>query len=144
MEELRDCPGDARRLLLLCHRGDFEHLYQATSAAAAATAGGWRVDLVFYFDALARLISGRLDDPPSPSGEWTRGIADRLDDLPLPLPSQHLAAARATGRARVFACSASLRLVETESVVDRSGIDEVVGWPTVLDLMTSADQTLYL
>jgi peroxiredoxin family protein len=134
----------SQRLLVLCHHGDFEHLLQATSAAAAATNGGWRVDLVFYFGALARLLTGRLDQVDDAPTDWSQNPADRLDEAPVRPPSVLLEAARATDALRVFACSASLRLLDAEFSQDQSAIDEVVGWPTVLELMSAADRTLYL
>jgi peroxiredoxin family protein len=134
----------SQRLLLLCHHGDFEHLLQATSAAAAAASTGWQVDLVFYFGALARLMTGRLDQIDETPTDWSQSPVDRLDEAPVRPPSALLEAARATGTARVFACSASLRLLDPEFSRDQSAIDEVVGWPTVLELMSAADRTLYL
>jgi peroxiredoxin family protein len=141
-------PAESRRLLVLCHHGDFEHWLQATSAAAAAASAGWRVDLVFYFDALARLLGDDLDQVDSAPRRWSADPARRVEDCEVMPPSALLAAARSAGSTRVFACSASLRLLEgaDEAKEGRAAerVDEVVGWPTVLELIWAADRTLYL
>lgn len=130
-----------KRLLLLCHRGGWEHAYQSASAAATAATMGWRVDVVLYFDALARWIDGRLDE--ADDGEHERvELAEERDVRP---PSALFAAARASGRFRVHACSASLGLIDRDvEAIDGTGIDDVIGWPTTIALIEGSDQSLYL
>lgn len=133
-------------LVLLCHNGGWDRLYQALSAAAAAGAAGRPVTLVFYLGALDRLMQGDLDrvelDPPQPGREAV--LAERAESLRLPLLSALLATARRTGRVKVLACSASMALGGHEVEAHPGAIDEVVGWPTVLRLMDQAAHVLYL
>lgn len=132
----------SRSLLLLCHQGSFQHLLQGFSAAAAATTTGWRVQMVFYFEALEKLLDDRLDEFPSTAEG--RALEDAVETANLRLPSRLLAAARGSGRLRVFACSASLGLLERDAGATAGPVDEVVGWPTVLQLLERADRALYL
>jgi len=136
----------AGRLLLLCHHGGWDRLYQAASAAAAAASMGQRVDMVFFFDALARLAQDRLDDvtlsPPDPEAE--AALVARAEGSGTRPVSELLAAARATGEARLWACSASLALTGVEEAAVRDRVDEVVGWPTVVRMLGEADHALYL
>ena len=139
--------GEPKRLLLLCHDGGWDRLYQAASAAATAASTGWRVDLVFYFDALEKLLDGRLDDFELTSGDASkaRRLEETADELGTRAPSRLLRAARSSGSARVLACSASLALIGRDPAeIDGSIVDEVIGWPTTIALIGAADSTLYL
>jgi peroxiredoxin family protein len=139
--------AESKRLLLLCHDGGWDRLYQAASAAATAASSGWRVDLVFYFDALEKLLDGRLDEFTLSSGDVSkaRRLEETADELGTRSPSQLLRVARAGGNARVLACSASLGLLGRDPAeVDPGIVDEVVGWPTTIALIGAADSTLYL
>lgn len=134
---------DAKRLLLLCHDGGWDRLYQAASAAATATSTGWQVDVVFYFDALRRLLDGTLDE----AGDDARlgALVDAADERGVQPPSALFEAARATGSCRFLACSASLGLIGRDPTdVDAASIDEVIGWPTTLALLEQSDRALYL
>jgi len=131
-------------LLLLCHSGGWDRLYQAFSAAVAATSSGRQVTLVLYFQALERVVDGDLDEirlqPADPRAEAR--LQEAVDRLGTPDLSEMLQTARRSGRCRVLACSASVALTgraETASVVDA-----VVGWPTVLQLLDACGQALYL
>ena len=139
--------NSTRHLLLLVHDGSWDRLYQATSAAATAASTGWRVDLVFYFGALRKLLDGRLDDfdfEQTASGVHD-ALGERAAELGTRPPSGLLAAARGAGSCRVMACSASLGLLGVDPVeVDPAVVDEIIGWPTTLDLVARADHTLYL
>ncbi len=139
--------AESKRLLLLCHDGGWDRLYQAASAAATAASTGWRVDLVFYFDALEKLLDGRLDEFTLSAGDASkaRRLEEAADELGTRSPSRLLRAARAGGNARVLACSASLGLLGRDAAeVDPGIVDEVVGWPTTIALIGAADSTLYL
>ena len=134
------------RLVLLCHHGGWDRLYQAASAAATATSMGQRVDVVFFFAALERLVSGRLDELTCEPRDEAREArlqanAERAGTPPV---SGLFAAARATGEARFWACSASIALTGVGPAAVREHVDEIVGWPTVLRLIGQAQHVLYL
>ena len=140
---------NAERLLLLCHHGGWDHLYQAGSCAATAAALGWRVDVVFYFGALDKLITGRLDEVSLEPRDATREreLAARIDELGTRGPASLFATAREAGSTQFLACSASLALLGHEPSAAHalgSGVDEVIGWPTTLSLLSAADRVLYL
>ena len=135
--------GDAKRLLLLCHDGGWDRLHQAASAAATAASSGWRVDLVFYHEALEKLLDGRLDE--APEGGRLAEVVDRADERGVVGPAALFDAARRTGRCRVLACSASLGMIGCDPAdVDPERVDEIVGWPTTIALLERADHALYL
>lgn len=125
------------RLLLLCERGGFAPLHQATSLAAAALSEGRDVDLVLFHGALGRFLGDSLDDTPQ---ESYRAAIDSGRVRPV---SEVLARAREDGL-RVFACSASVALLGLEPAQVAAQVDETIGWPTILRWMDRADQVLYL
>jgi len=136
--------NDAKRLLLLCHDGGWDRLHQAASAAATAASTGWTVDVVFFYEALERLLDGTLDEARAGDAS-ERVLVDRAEERGVRPPSMVFAAARSTGRCRFMACSASLGLLDRDPTeVDPETIDEVVGWPTTVALLERSDHALYL
>jgi peroxiredoxin family protein len=131
-------------LLLLCHSGGWDRLYQALSAALAATGTGREVTLVLYFQALERILDEDVDavrlSPRDPEAEDR--LQEAVDRLGTPDLSEMLRRVRAGGRCRVLACSASVAL--TGRAEAASVVDAVVGWPTVLQLLDGCGQALYL
>lgn len=135
----------AKRIVLLCHHGGWDRLYQAGSCAATAASMGWRVDVVFYFGALEKLLDGRLDEislEPR-DAERERILSERTDEWGTHGPASLFAAARAAGATQVLACSASLALLDPDAGAAADLVDEVIGWPTTVALMGAADQVLY-
>lgn len=139
----------AQRLLLLCHHGGWDRLYQAASCAATAAATGWQVDVVFYFGALEKLMGGRLDEftlePRDPAREAV--LRERADEVGTRGPQRLFEVARATGLTKLFACSASLALLDAQAGDPERAtevVDAVVGWPTTVSLLAAADRVLYL
>lgn len=132
-------------LLLLCHSGRWDRLYQAFAAAASASAVGQEVILVFYFQALAKLVERRLDEFPSPqaASEGAR-LGERAYETGTTPPSELLAQARRSAKTRVLACSASVKLEGLEQSEVAKLVDEIVGWPTVTSLMSRASHVLYI
>jgi len=132
-------------LLLLCHSGRWDRLYQAFAAAASASAVGQEVVLVFYFQALSKLVEHRLDEfsPPAADAEESE-LAERAFDAGTTPPSELLAQARESDRTRVLACSASVKLEGLEQSEVARLVDEIVGWPTVTSLMSRASNVLYI
>lgn len=98
--------------------------FQISSLAASAAAAGERVDVALFFGALAAWAGGRWDehDPQPPL------TAERLDSLDLPPLSEMLAAGREEGRIRLYACSASMRLLGLDPAAVQASVDAVLGW----------------
>lgn len=111
--------------VLLLQRGAEDVLYEAAAMTAAAVSLGIDVTLIWFDGALEALVSGSLaeeDGDPASAG--------RL-----------LAEARQTGNVRFLACSASVvaRRLEREAL-DRC-VDDIVGWPTAISLIRSAERS---
>jgi len=97
---------------------------------AAAVSLGIDVTLVWFDHALAALAAGRLDGDGSPELPGTFGAAGRL-----------LREAREAGRVRWLACSASALAGAGGIEAARRRVDEVVGWPTAIALIRSAEHS---
>jgi predicted peroxiredoxin len=112
--------------IVLLQRADEDALYEAAAMAASATSLGIAVTLVWFDSALEELVSGRLDERGSHPAS----------------PSELLASARDTGRLRLLACSASAVGARAGVERTREKVDDIVGWPTVVSLMRSANKAI--
>jgi len=111
--------------VLLLQRGEDDVLSEAAAMAAAATSLGIAVTLVWFGGALEALVSGHLDEDAH-DGARAAGL---------------LASARETGLLRSLACSAAAvnRKLGVEKV--RGRVDDIVGWPTAVSLIRSAERS---
>lgn len=115
---------DLADLLILAHGGSWEMRFQISSLAASAAAAGERVDLALFFGALDAWADGRWDalDPAPPL------TAGRLGSLAMPPLTEMLAAGREEGLIRLFACSASVRLLGLDAARVQGRVDAILGW----------------
>jgi len=113
--------------VLLLRRGADDVLYEAAAMTAAAVSLGIDVTLIWFDGALEALVSGRL--------------AHGEEDGDPASPGRLLREARETGNVRFLACSASVvgRRLDRRAL-DRS-VDDIVGWPTAISLIRSAERS---
>lgn len=127
-------------LLVLAHDDAWRSRFQVSSLAASAVAAGQEVAVALFFDALAAWTTGRWDFhepvPPVP--------LDRLEALDLPPLSSLLAAGRDDGRLRLYACSASVRILGLDTARVQERVDAIVGWPTFHRLIRQAERVVTL
>ena len=116
------------RWVVLLQRGSEDVLYEAAAMTAAAVSLGIDVTLVWFDHALAALAAGRLDESEAPGVPGTFGAAGRL-----------LREAREAGGVRFLACSASALAGAGGMEAARRKVDDVVGWPTAIALIRSAE-----
>lgn len=111
-------------LLILAHGGSWEMRFQISSLAASAAAAGERVDVALFFGALDAWTRGRWDeiDPQPPLS------AERLEALGMPPLSEMLAQGREDGLIRLYACSASTRLLGLDTAAVQASVDAILGW----------------
>lgn len=129
------------RLLILAYGGTWEMRYQASALAASAAASGDRVDLCLFFaalDAWARDDGAGWDrlDPAPPIDP------DHLASLGFPPLSAMIAGARATDALRLYACSASARILDLEPPAVQARVDLLCGWQTFSKLIAEADRVV--
>ena len=135
---MRDTPGEDTLAVrpaprptwvLLLQRGSGEVLYEAAAMTAAAVSLGLAVTIVWFDGAFEALASGQLDAEGGSVVPGTAAGAGRL-----------LAEARATGHVRYLACSAALVARSAGKTLARDRVDDVVGWPTAISLIRSAER----
>jgi peroxiredoxin family protein len=114
-------------LMILAHGGGWEMRYQVSSLAASAAAAGEEVEIALFFGALDSWVAGRWDalDPAPPI------VPARLEALGLPPLSSMLSAGRAEGKIRVYACSASCRILGLDMARVQEAVDAILGWQTL-------------
>ncbi len=111
--------------VLLLQRDSEDVLYEAAAMTAAAVSLGIGVTLIWFDAALEALVSGRLSEE-----EANGGNAGRL-----------FREAREAGSVRLLACSASMvnRRIDRERL--SRCVDDIVGWPTAVSLIRSAERS---
>lgn len=127
-------------LLILAHGGSWDMRFQISSLAASAAAAGERVDIALFFGALDAWARGKWDelDPKPPLS------AERLEFLGMPPLSEMLAAGREEGLIRLYACSASTRMLGLETAQVQASVDAILGWQSFSRMIQEAGRVVTL
>jgi peroxiredoxin family protein len=127
-------------LLILAHGGSWDLRFQISSLAASAAAAGERVDVALFFGALDAWARGRWDevDPRPPVR------AERVEALALPPLSEMLAAGREEGTIRLYACSASMRLLGLDTSGVQAVVDAILGWQSFSRMIRESGRVVTL
>jgi peroxiredoxin family protein len=125
-------------LMILAHGGAWETRFQVSSLAASAAAAGEEVEIALFFAALDAWAGGSWDalDPGPPLS------AERLEALGLPPLSTLLAAGREAGSIRIYACSASSRILGLDMARVQEAVDAVLGWQTLSRMTATAGRVV--
>jgi peroxiredoxin family protein len=127
-------------LLILAHGGTWDMRFQISSLAASAAAAGERVDVGLFFAALDAWAGGRWDDlDPAPPLS-----ARRLESLAMPPLSEMLASGREQGAIRLYACSASARLLGLDLAQVQARVDALLGWQSFSRMIREAGSVVTL
>jgi len=127
-------------LLILAHGGTWDMRFQISSLAASVAAAGERVDVALFFGALAAWVEGRWDDlDPQPPLS-----AERLEALDMPPLSQMLQSGREDGLIRVYACSATARLLGLDMARVQASVDAFLGWQSFTRMIRETPRTVTL
>ena len=124
--------------MILAHGGAWEKRFQVSSLAASAAAAGEEVEIALFFGALDSWAGGRWDalDPAPPVS------AERLEALGLPPLSALLAPGRESGSIRIYACSASSRILGLDMARVQAAVDAVLGWQTMSRMTAAAGRVV--
>jgi peroxiredoxin family protein len=127
-------------LLILAHGGSWDMRFQISSLAASAAVAGERVDIALFFAALDAWVRGRWDelDPRPPVS------SERLESLDLPPLSGMLAHGREEGLIRLYACSASARLLGLDVAEVQAKVDALLGWQSFSRMIREAGRVVTL
>lgn len=127
-------------LVILAHGGDWDRRFQASSLAASAAAADKQVALALFFGALDAWVRGGWDklDPAPPVDRR------RLESLALPPLSEMLAPGRERGLVRLYACSASTRILGLDPRQVQKTVDAILGWQSFSRMISDAGQVVTL
>lgn len=127
-------------LLILAHGGSWEMRFQISSLAASAAAGGDRVDVALFFASLDAWVRGRWDeiDPAPPLS------VVRVESCGLPPLTEMLAQGREEGLIRLYACSASTRLLGLDAASVQAAVDVLLGWQSFSRMIREAGRVVTL
>lgn len=127
-------------LLILAHGGSWNMRFQISSLAASAAAVGERVDIALFFGALDAWTRGKWDelDPQPPVS------AERLESLGMPPLSEMLAAGREDRLIRLYACSASARMLGLDTAQVQASVDALLGWQSFSRMIQEAGRVVTL
>lgn len=128
------------QLLILAHGGSWDRRFQVSSLAASVAAGAGRCDVALFFAALDAWARDRWDalDPDPPLA------AEAIEAAGFPLLTSLLAPGRESGAIRLYACSASTRLLGLDPAAVQARVDALAGWPTFARLISEAERTVTL
>lgn len=126
------------RLLILAHGASWDRRYQVSALAASAASAGDQVDVGLFFGALDAWVGNDWDrlDPAPPVD------AGRLATLDFPPLSTLLDSARSSTGVHLYACTASVRILDLDPARVQSRVDVLCGWQTFAKLIAEADRVV--
>jgi len=144
-------------LVIFLHSHGRDRVYQAASLSLAAASLGWSCHIFLFFQALATYLDGSwdtagigdevggVDDASARSKELARRLERGFEDATLLSVYEMLQKARNEGGGvKIYACSASVRVLGLEPEAVRRQVDEIVGLPTMLRIAESARFAWYI
>jgi peroxiredoxin family protein len=144
-------------LAIFLHSHGHDRVYQAVSLSLAAASLGWSCHVFLFFQALATYLDGSWDTiafeegPAGTDGDdaGSKEIARRLErgfeTAAGPSVYDMLEKARGEGGGvKIYACSASVKLLELDPGAVHGKVDEIVGLPTMLRIAESARFAWYI
>ena len=131
---------DSAKLLILAHASTWERRFQICSLASSEAASGNSVDIALFFAALQSWTTGGWDtlDPAPPLQQ------ERVEQQGLPPLSSLLRQGREDGLIRLYACSASVRLLGLDAEETQSRVDAILGWQSFSRMIRRARQVVTL
>ncbi len=131
------------RLCIFLHSGSYDRVYQAVSITNVVLAMGGEVHIFFSYGALKRLIKGKTDELQEEEPfrvelekNINRGTIDSISEM--------LTTAKRFGRVKLYACTASMAVlnIARDELVDL--VDCSMGLVSFLELVKGAQHALYI
>ena len=134
------------RCCLFLHSGSFDRVYHAMAITNVVLARGGEVHILFSYGALQRLVKGRTDDIAvgDPPGSLKMQLERNLEIGVLDSLHEMLQTGKRFGSLRIYACSASLAILNIARGELIDEVDASMGMVGFMDLVREADLTLYI
>ena len=133
--------SESATLAIFLHSGAYDRVHQGLSIAASGAALGRRVDVYFFWWALERLLTDRLDEPDFPDRE---DVALRFESRGLPTLRTLLGHLRASGQVTLAACTGSLAALGRTAADAEGRVDTLLGWTAILARTAGLTDRFYL
>jgi peroxiredoxin family protein len=133
--------SESATLAIFLHSGAYDRLHQGLSIAASGAALGRRVDIYFFWWALERLLTDRLDEPDFPERDE---IAARFEARGLPTLRALLTHLRSTDQVTLVACTGSLAALGFTPADAEKRVDTLLGWTSILTRTAGITDRFYL
>ncbi len=144
-------------LAIFLHSHEHDRVYQAASLALAAASLGWPCHVFLFFQALSTYLDGSWDavavekemaganEGDARSHKLAVELERGFENAALPSVYGMLEKARGEGDGvKIYACSASVRILGLDPGVVRGKVDEIVGLPTMLRIAESSRFAWYI
>jgi len=131
------------RLCIFLHSGSYDRVYQAISITNVVLAMGGEVHIFFSYGAMKRLVKGKTDELQAEEPfrmemekNIKRGTIDSISEM--------LTTAKRFGRVKLYACTASMAVlnIARDELVDL--VDCSMGLVSFLELVKGAQNALYI
>ena len=132
---------ESATLAIFLHSGAYDRLHQGLSIAASGAALGRPVDVYFFWWALERLLTDRLDEPDFPDRE---DVAAHFERRGLPTLRALLASLRGSGQVTLIACTGSLVALGLTPADAEGRVDTLLGWTSILTRTAGLTDRFYL
>ena len=128
-------------LAVFLHSGAYDRVHQGLSIAAAGVALGRRVDVYFFWWALERFLTDRLDDPDFPDRD---DVVSRFEARGLPSLRALLDHLRRSGLVSLVGCTGSLAAIGLTPADAEGKLDTLLGWTAILARTAGVTDRFYL
>jgi len=138
--------AEARKLALIVHSGTLDKLLGALILASTAVALGFEVHLYFTFWGLMMLKKGEMEKAglPATHRHMEEQLREKLKAMNYPTPYEMIRRLKASGRARLYACTPTMEMfgIAREDLIPE--VDTLAGAATFFDVAADAAVTLFI
>lgn len=132
---------ESANLAIFLHSGAYDRLHQGLSIAASGAALGRRVDIYFFWWALERLLTDRLDEPDFPDRD---DVVARFESRGLPTLRTLLDHLRSSDQVTLVGCTGSLAALGLTAGEAEGRVDTLLGWTAILARTAGVTDRFYL
>jgi peroxiredoxin family protein len=133
------------KLSIILASEKLDKVYPALNIALVASISGWDVDIFFTFWGLLLLKKGYESSGVSTDyREYQDKLIKAVTDGLLPSWKDIIEKAKCTGKVRIYACSATMDLLDIRKEDLKDFVDGVVGASYFLGRIKESDATLFI
>ena len=135
-----------KRLAMIVFSGTLDRLYCAFILGSTAVAMDMEVHFYFTFWGLNKLVKGEMEKAGLPADykDLEEPMKKKLEEMKYPTPYEMLKNIKASGLAKIYACSPTMEMfgIKKENFIPE--VDQIAGAATFLEIASTADITLLI